>query len=93
MSAIENLQQVPKLRRGFRFQWEPAQNCHVLLYPEGMIQLNETAALILQKVDGKANLTEVIGQLQAQFPDAPDLQADVLEFFEVAHDNFWIELG
>ena len=93
MSAIANLQQVPKLRRGFRFQWEPAQNCHVLLYPEGMIQLNETAALILQKVDGKASLTEVIGQLQAQFPEAPDLQADVLEFFEVAHDNFWIELG
>lgn len=86
-----DLQQVPSLRRGFRFQWEPAQNCHVLLYPEGMIQLNESAALILQQVDGKRTLAEMITILQEQFPDAPDLAADVQQFMEVAHGNFWLE--
>jgi pyrroloquinoline quinone biosynthesis protein D len=25
----------------FRLQWEPAQNAHVLLYPEGMVRLNQ----------------------------------------------------
>ncbi|MGI6408932.1 MAG: pyrroloquinoline quinone biosynthesis peptide chaperone PqqD [Gammaproteobacteria bacterium] len=89
--TIADLQQVPCLRRGFRFQWEPAQNCHVLLYPEGMIQLNESAALILQQVDGQRTLGEMITALRRQFPDAPDLAADVQQFMEVAHDNFWLE--
>lgn len=90
MSTAE-LQQVPRLRRGFRFQWEPAQNCHVLLYPEGMIQLNESAALILQQVDGVHTLGEIITALQTQFPDAPDLADDVQQFMEVAHGSFWLE--
>ena len=37
----------------FRLQFEPAQGCHVLLYPEGMIKLNDSASEILQQVDGK----------------------------------------
>lgn len=90
MSTVD-LQQVPRLRRGFRFQWEPVQKGHVLLYPEGMIQLNESAALILQQVDGQRTLGEMITALRRQFPDAPDLAADVQQFMEVAHDNFWLE--
>ena len=30
----------PRVGRGFRLQWEQAQGCHVLLYPEGMVKLN-----------------------------------------------------
>ena len=41
------IEQVPRLRRGFRLQWEPVQNCHVLLYPEGMMKLNDSAGEIL----------------------------------------------
>lgn len=36
--------QVPAWRPGYRFQYEPAQKGHVLLYPEGMIKLNDSAA-------------------------------------------------
>ena len=28
-----------ELQRHFRFQWEPAQQNYVLLYPEGMVKL------------------------------------------------------
>ena len=42
----------PRLGHGFRFQWEPAQSCHVLLYPEGMIKLNRSAGEILARCDG-----------------------------------------
>lgn len=90
MSTVD-LQQVPRLRRGFRFQWEPVQKGHVLLYPEGMIQLNESAALILQQVDGQRAVQAIIESLQAQFPDAPDLADDVQQFMEAAHGNFWLE--
>lgn len=84
--------QVPKLRRGFRLQWEPAQNCHVLLYPEGMIKLNESAGEILKQVNGEHSVGQIIASLSAQFPDVPGLDEDILTFMEVANAQFWIEL-
>ncbi|HIE5157346.1 TPA: pyrroloquinoline quinone biosynthesis peptide chaperone PqqD, partial [Pseudomonas aeruginosa] len=51
--SLPSLDSVPMLRRGFRFQFEPAQDCHVLLYPEGMVKLNDSAGEILKLVDGR----------------------------------------
>ena len=42
---------LPRLGRGFRLQWEEAQGCHVLLYPEGMVKLNRSAGEILKRCD------------------------------------------
>ncbi|MGV8842485.1 MAG: pyrroloquinoline quinone biosynthesis peptide chaperone PqqD [Pseudomonas sp.] len=85
-------QQVPTLRRGFRLQWEPVQDCHVLLYPEGMIKLNESASEILKLIDGQQNVAAIIGQLTGRFPDVPGIDEDILAFMEVASAQFWIEL-
>lgn len=81
---------VPALRPGYRMQWEPVQNCHVLLYPEGMVQLNESAAEVLQRVDGQRSVEEIINDLQARFPSAPELDEDVLAFIGEAHEQRWI---
>ncbi|MCY1442903.1 Coenzyme PQQ synthesis protein D [compost metagenome] len=86
-----NLEQVPALRRGYRFQWEPAQNCHVLLYPEGMIKLNDSAGAVLAEVDGARSVGAIVADLQARFPDAEGIAEDILAFLEVAHERFWIE--
>jgi pyrroloquinoline quinone biosynthesis protein D len=86
------LQQVPKLRRGFRLQWEPVQDCHVLLYPEGMIKLNDSAGEILKQVDGSSNVGQIIDSLRSRFPDVPGIDEDILAFMEVANAQFWIEL-
>lgn len=75
-----NREQTPLFRRGYRLQWEEVQNSHVILYPEGMAKLNESAALILQLVDGKSTLNDIIGQLNARFPEAQGLADDVVEF-------------
>ena len=83
---------VPAIRRGFRLQFEPAQGCHVLLYPEGMIKLNDSASEILKQVDGKRSVAEIIGNLHQRFPDVPGIDEDILAFMEVAHAQFWIEL-
>ncbi len=45
----------PAIGRGLRLQWEPAQNAHVLLYPEGMIKLNGSAGEIMKRCDGAAH--------------------------------------
>lgn len=83
---------VPTLRRGFRLQWEPVQNCHVLLYPEGMIKLNDSAGEILQQINGEHSVGQIIGSLRERFPDVPGLDEDILAFLEVANAQFWIEL-
>lgn len=86
------LPKVPVIRRGFRLQFEPVQNCHVLLYPEGMIKLNDSASEILQQVDGRQNVDQIIAVLSERFPDVPGLDEDILAFMEVASAQFWIEL-
>ena len=78
-----------KLTNGFRLQWEPAQDAHVLLYPEGMVKLNPAAAEILSLVDGDKNVEQITQALQAKFPDA-DLSEDVKEFVSIATSNGWL---
>lgn len=86
------LYQVPQLNSLFRLQWEPAQQAHVLLYPEGMVKLNASAGAILALVDGQACLAEIIALLQIQFPEANGLSEDVLHFIQIAQQQNWLRL-
>ncbi|CAG8869912.1 PqqA binding protein [Pseudomonas fluorescens] len=88
-----NREQVPSWRPGYRFQYEPAQKGHVLLYPEGMIKLNESAALIGGLIDGQRNVAAIIAELAQQFPDAPEIGDDIEQFMEVARAEHWIVLA
>ena len=83
----------PTWRQGYRYQYEPAQKGHVLLYPEGMIKLNESAALIGGLIDGERDVATIIAQLDKQFPDVPELGDDVEQFMEVARAEHWIILA
>lgn len=83
---------VPALSSTFRLQWEEAQQCHVLLYPEGMVKLSRSAAEILSRCDGNRTVAAIISDLQAAFPGA-DLEADVRRFLETAHEQGWIRPG
>ena len=82
----------PTWRPGYRFQYEPAQKGHVLLYPEGMIKLNDSAGEILQQVDGQHSVAQIISELCGRFPNVPGIDEDILAFMEVASAQFWIEL-
>lgn len=83
----------PTWRQGYRYQYEPAQKGHVLLYPEGMIKLNESAALIGGLIDGERSVAAIIGELEQQFPGVPELGEDIEQFMEVARAEHWIELA
>ncbi len=86
-------QLVPIWRQGYRFQYEDAQKRYVLLYPEGMIQLNESAGLIGALIDGQRNVAQIIASLQERFPNIPELGTDVEDFMSVAQEKSWIDLG
>ncbi len=80
------------LAKGYRFQWEPAQDSHVLLYPEGMVKLNQTASLILSQVDGIRSTQQIVELLSKQYPDA-DVDTDTEAFIMTALENRWILLS
>ena len=73
----------------FRLQWEEAQKGYVLLYPEGMVQLSETAGEILTHCTGRASLGGIIQKMQALYPD-DDIESDVRSFMQQAAANGWV---
>jgi len=81
----------PAIAPGMRLQWEPAQEAHVLLYPEGMVKLNSSAGAILSRCDGVRTVAEVVADLERAY-NSSDLTADVTAFVALALENHWLEL-
>jgi pyrroloquinoline quinone biosynthesis protein D len=68
----------PLLSRLYRLQYEPVQLAWVLLYPEGMVKLNDSAAEILRRCNGKFSPGGIVVELEALFNTkgiAPQVQA------------------
>ncbi|HEY3784018.1 MAG TPA: pyrroloquinoline quinone biosynthesis peptide chaperone PqqD [Steroidobacteraceae bacterium] len=81
----------PALGHGFRLQWEPAQNAHVLLYPEGMVKLNGSAGEILRRCNGQRTVGEIVTDLETAF-STTGLVGDVTAFVTIALEKQWLEL-
>ncbi len=79
----------PKLARLFRMQWEEAQQTYVLLYPEGMVKLNQSASEILKRCDGERDVQAIITDIEQTF-NATGLEKDVTGFIEIATERGWI---
>ena len=90
MTSAPDVNTVPRIARGFRLQWEPAQDCHVLLYPEGMIKLNQSGGEILKRCDGELSVAQIVTELEQAFT-ATGLEREVLGFVEVAGRQRWLE--
>ncbi len=78
------------LASGFRFQFEPAQDTWVLLFPEGMVKMNGSAAEIMKLIDGSLTEEGLIDKLGEQFPDV-DVADDVRAFLGEARQRGWIK--
>jgi pyrroloquinoline quinone biosynthesis protein D len=73
-----------------RFQWEEAQDCFVILFPEGMVKLNGGAGEVLNLVDGKRTVADIVTELKAKFSDVPDLDRDIVGMLELAIEKAWL---
>jgi pyrroloquinoline quinone biosynthesis protein D len=56
----------PKLTRGVRLQTDSKTGNSVLLFPEGVLELNETAQEILTRCDGRT-VSEIIQALAEEY--------------------------
>jgi pyrroloquinoline quinone biosynthesis protein D len=71
---------VPRLPRGVRMQFDSVRNAHVLLAPERAFNLDQTAAIVLNLVDGQRSIGAIVDALATQFnADRTVIEADVIE--------------
>ena len=72
-----------------RLQWEETQKKHVILYPEGIVELNVPSTEILKLCDGSHNAEEILVELESKF-NQTGLRNDIFGFLEVAIENGWV---
>jgi coenzyme PQQ biosynthesis protein PqqD len=70
----------PVLARGTRYRWDGLRQKHQLVYPEGMLVLNDTGAAVVRLCDGRST-EELIAALEGEFPGSRPA-GDVAEFLE-----------
>jgi pyrroloquinoline quinone biosynthesis protein D len=73
-----------------RLQWEEVQQKFVILYPEGMVELNGSSAEILKLCDGEHTLPQIVAALEDRF-QTQGLSNDITQFLTVALNNGWIQ--
>ncbi|HEY1491577.1 MAG TPA: pyrroloquinoline quinone biosynthesis peptide chaperone PqqD [Steroidobacteraceae bacterium] len=81
----------PGLAHGLKLQWEPAQDAHVLLFPEGMVKLNGSAGAIMSRCDGARSVAQIVADLEQTY-GATGLGPDVEAFVALALEKRWLEL-
>ncbi len=82
----------PRLARGVRLQTDTTTGNSVLLFPEGLLELNETAQDILTRCDGRT-ITEIVQALAEEYDVDPKmLAADVCETLADLQQRKLIEL-
>ncbi|MGE5469283.1 MAG: pyrroloquinoline quinone biosynthesis peptide chaperone PqqD [Bacteroidota bacterium] len=75
----------------YLFRWEETHHAYVLLYPEGIVKLNETAGEILKRCDGQMTVAGLVADLQAVYPGDDERVAEgVHKFLEVFRAKGWI---
>jgi len=62
----------------------------VLLYPEGMVQLNESAAEILKRCDGERTVAAIVEELETTF-SIQGIGRQVQDLIEEGGRRGWID--
>jgi pyrroloquinoline quinone biosynthesis protein D len=91
MTAISDAVR-PRLAKGVRLQSDSATGKSVLLFPEGIVELNETAHEILVRCDGRT-VSEIVQVLAEEYDaDVAAVATDVRETLADLQQGKLIEL-
>ncbi|HUL03663.1 MAG TPA: pyrroloquinoline quinone biosynthesis peptide chaperone PqqD [Gemmatimonadales bacterium] len=58
---------VPRVAAKARLEWDEVRQRHVLLYPEGLVALNATAAEVLRLCDGERAIAQILETLKQRY--------------------------
>jgi pyrroloquinoline quinone biosynthesis protein D len=82
----------PCLAKRVRLETDPISGNPVLLLPEAVMVLNQTGYQILRLCDGKHTVSEIIQDLENQYPAArPILSGEVTQYLKVISQKGVIE--
>lgn len=57
----------PKFAPGVRLHWNQVRQQFLLLFPEGALALNPTAAAVLELCDGQRSMAAIVHELTARY--------------------------
>jgi pyrroloquinoline quinone biosynthesis protein D len=69
---------IPSIWRLARLEFDQVRQQRVLLYPEGVVLLNDTGAAILELCDGRRTIADISAALQQRYDF--EVTADVIEY-------------
>ena len=75
----------PQLLHFVRYRWDKIRNQHQIVYPEGVLVLNETGAEIVKRMDGR-DFDTLVADLEQVF-NAEGLRDDVTDFLKGLFDH------
>lgn len=75
----------------YLFRWEEKEQAYLLLYPEGIVKLNDSAAEIIKRCVGARSVGDIVAELRAAF-DGADIESDIIAFLEDANGKDWIRV-
>jgi pyrroloquinoline quinone biosynthesis protein D len=81
----------PRLRKGVRLTFDRTRDTHVLLFPEGVLVPNATAAAVLALCDGESTVEEIATKLGERYQGVrPQDVTDVLARLESRRVVEWM---
>ena len=84
---------VPRLARGTRLSRDEARARWVLLAPERVLEPDDVAVEILQRIDGKRTIGEIADLLAAEFAsERSEILADLQAFLAELKEKGMVEL-
>jgi coenzyme PQQ biosynthesis protein PqqD len=69
MTTALSLTDRPQLRRGVRAGTDPLSGETVLLFPEGVLIMNETAAAVVRQCDGNRSVAGMLQSVGEEYDD------------------------
>jgi pyrroloquinoline quinone biosynthesis protein D len=76
---------IPALWKLARIEFDPVRQQRVLLYPEGVVLLNDTGAAILELCDGRRSIADVATALGERYHC--DVTSDVIDYLSQLADR------
>ncbi|WP_433268383.1 pyrroloquinoline quinone biosynthesis peptide chaperone PqqD [Actinosynnema sp. CS-041913] len=64
---MTNLGATPRLGKGVKTAYDQTRDSHVVLFPEGVLVLNETAAEVVGLCDGRTTVAQIAARLGERF--------------------------
>jgi pyrroloquinoline quinone biosynthesis protein D len=80
----------PRLVPHASLRWNPARGQWLLMLPEAVVILNETAAAVLHLCDGRRSVDSIVDALAAEYDDVAAL--DVADFLHHLADEHLVDL-